>query len=123
MAGARKRSSRCRNVYVWPPPPLPPQEFAATVTVLANWAKNQRFPLEKQRVLPGFLDRRYLVVHPIPFGAQGYTDLDNLCGAQLRYLFYRHSAKLLGWGPRREEGSDDGFPAELHIHLRTAVFP
>lgn len=123
MSSSRRQGIRRRDGYAWPPPPPAPLQHEQAAANIMAWATGRKISAKKLRILLGLLDGDYLISHPIPTGAKGYENLHCLSGKQLRYLFYRHSASVFGWGSRRVEGSSDGFPPTLHAVLRQLVFP
>lgn len=49
--GTGKQSSRRRDQYMWPRPPLALQQFDHIVVIFATWASSKQFSAEKRRLL------------------------------------------------------------------------
>lgn len=77
------------------PPEAPPQHIAVA-RELDVWLREQGLEGRRVDIALGLLDREYLLSIPLPLGAKGFHDLGTLGGNQLRYLFKRHVATLLG---------------------------
>lgn len=120
IAGGRKAR---RSVDSWSNPPGAPPQHIVVAQELDVWLRGLGLEGRRVDIVVGLLDRGYLLSIPLPVGAKGFDDLGAVGGNQLRYLFRRHVATLLGWTFRRSEGTPDGFPAAVDNALRTTVYP
>lgn len=120
----RGRQLRVRtSIAMWPQPPPCDEQHYEFRNRLCDWAEGLGCDQHRLRLLEGLLDRGYILSLPLPNGATGFDNPDSVTGNQLRYLFRRHSATILGWNERRREGARDGFPAFINEALRTSLYP
>jgi hypothetical protein len=90
-------SSGGPNLRLWPMPPFVAPPFPAATEVLYDWAKNKQGARGyKLRIICSLLHEDYLLSLPLPAHIQGFNDLRHLLPAQLRYLFRRQCAAILG---------------------------
>ena len=119
-AGRRPlRSNACMH---WPRPPSTPSPFPNAERILVEWGQTQGVWGYKLEVLRGLLHKDYLLRLPLPRGCKGFENLQGLEPRQLRYLFRRQCAVVLGWRQRIAEGDPHGFSDGLNRTLREEVF-
>lgn len=123
MSGRGRNGGRRVLLDNWPTPPAPPLQYAAASAILHRWSRRMQHSPRQIQILQGLLDQDYLLALPLPLGASGFEDHNQVTNRRLRYLWRRHAATILGWTVRREEGDNDGFPAALNRALWTIVFP
>lgn len=107
----------------WPNPPTTSSTDPHATQMLLEFGNKRGVVGRNLCILLGLLERDYLLSLPVPEGALGFEDLGVVTNRQLRWVFRKHLATLLGWTYRREEGDPDGIPAELNGILRSRVYP
>ena len=107
----------------WPTIPSTPPPFPDAHRILLEWGHQQGARGHKLEVLCALLRSEYLVRLPLPRGCKGCGNRESLEPRQLRYLFRRQAAKVLGWRNRIEEGAANGFSAPLNRAIREEVYP
>ena len=107
---------------LWPTPPATPHPFPNAERIILEWGQRQGASGQKLELLGALLRKQYLVELPLPPGFKGFSTSEALEPRQLRYLFRRHCARLLGWRRRISEGDPDGFSEELNRAIREEVY-
>ena len=120
---ARHVLRRSSHAGQWPPPPSTPHPFPNAERIVLEWGHRQGASVHKLDILAALLRRSYLLDLSLPRGFKGFTTSEELEPRQLRYLFRRHSARLLGWRRRFEEGDPRGFSEEVNQAIRSEVYP
>lgn len=118
-----RRPRRPTNTWQdWPTPPQAPLHLVAANTILIQWARSRGARGRQLELLSGLLDRDYLLSLPLPPEAVGFDDHNRIENQQLRYLFRRHVATILGWTKRRVEGARYGFSISINRALREDIY-
>ncbi|KAG0597417.1 hypothetical protein M758_UG336500 [Ceratodon purpureus] len=112
---ARRPLRRSSNGMHWPPPPATAHPFPNAEQIILEWGQRHGASAHKLELLAALLRREYLVELPLPLGFKGFETVAALEPHQLRYLFRRHCARLLGWRKRIPEGDPHGFSEDLFL--------
>ena len=119
---AGRAPRRTSSWWVWPSPPSTPPPFANAHRILLDWGHEHGLRGHKLLTLCALLRRDYLLQLPLPRGCKGFENLEVVEPRQLRYLFRRQCATLLGWRQRISEGDPNGFSEDVNRIIREEVY-